>query len=179
MQLEKYSFYWLFRVGWDFFSAGYYMRALIPRHITLKSWQVCLRRNRKPAAKPDKEATTAANRGITTDTAADTPLKPANNHAQNLQNKSGTGSSSAAPVNSNNHDDLKQIKGIGPKLEKLLHEAGITSYSQIAGLQPDDITKLSEKLGSFRGRIERDSWVTAAARAYQAKYGQRHQKATN
>ncbi len=31
-------------------------------------------------------------------------------------------------------DDLKRIKGVGPKLEELLHTLGIFHFSQIAGL---------------------------------------------
>jgi predicted flap endonuclease-1-like 5' DNA nuclease len=31
-------------------------------------------------------------------------------------------------------DDLKQISGIGPKLEGVLREAGITRFEQIANL---------------------------------------------
>lgn len=58
-------------------------------------------------------------------------------------------------------DDLKLIKGIGPVLEGLLHEHGITTFAQIAALSPESIKELDEKL-DFHGRIEREEWVAQA-----------------
>ncbi|MEP2532827.1 NADH-quinone oxidoreductase subunit E [Shimia sp.] len=58
-------------------------------------------------------------------------------------------------------DDLKQLKGVGPALEKKLHAAGVTTFAQIASWGPDDITEMDDKL-SFKGRIERDGWVDQA-----------------
>ena len=58
-------------------------------------------------------------------------------------------------------DDLKVIKGIGPKLEALLHELGIVTYEQVASFPADYITRLDDYL-SFDGRIERDNWVGQA-----------------
>jgi predicted flap endonuclease-1-like 5' DNA nuclease len=59
-------------------------------------------------------------------------------------------------------DDLKLIKGIGPKIESVLHEHGITTFQQIAELDDEAIARLDEVLGAFRGRIERDDWVGSA-----------------
>ena len=58
-------------------------------------------------------------------------------------------------------DDLKQLSGVGPALEKKLHEAGVTTFAQIAGWGGDDIAEMDEKL-SFKGRIEREGWVDQA-----------------
>ena len=58
-------------------------------------------------------------------------------------------------------DDLKQLSGVGPALEKKLHEAGVTTFAQIAGWGADDIAEMDEKL-SFKGRIEREGWVDQA-----------------
>lgn len=58
-------------------------------------------------------------------------------------------------------DDLKALSGVGPALEKKLHEAGVTSFAQIAGWTADDIAAMDEKL-SFKGRIEREGWVEQA-----------------
>jgi len=59
-------------------------------------------------------------------------------------------------------DDLKRIKGVGPKLEKLLNRNGITSFEQIANLNAKEIEELDSKLESFQGRIERDNWLEQA-----------------
>jgi predicted flap endonuclease-1-like 5' DNA nuclease len=59
-------------------------------------------------------------------------------------------------------DDLKKIKGVGPKLEKLLNSLGVTSYSQIAAWDDDEIDRVDSQLGTFAGRIRRDDWPTQA-----------------
>ena len=58
-------------------------------------------------------------------------------------------------------DDLKKIKGVGPKLETLLHENGVFHYDQIAAWGPAEIAYMDDKL-SFKGRIERDDWIAKA-----------------
>ena len=65
-------------------------------------------------------------------------------------------------------DDLKVIKGIGPKLESLLHEIGIRTYEQIAAFPADYIAQLDDFL-SFTGRIERDQWVSQAGEFAQTR----------
>lgn len=69
----------------------------------------------------------------------------------------------AAPVPpARGPDDLRQIKGVGPKLHSLLTELGVTSFAQIAAWKPADIAAIDERLGAFKGRPERDSWVEQA-----------------
>lgn len=58
-------------------------------------------------------------------------------------------------------DDLKKISGVGPVLEKKLNEFGIYHYSQIAGLKKAEIAEIDDAL-SFKGRIEKDDWLTQA-----------------
>ena len=58
-------------------------------------------------------------------------------------------------------DDLKVLSGVGPALEKKLHDAGITSYAQIAAWSDADVEKFGDLL-SFKGRIEREGWVEQA-----------------
>lgn len=58
-------------------------------------------------------------------------------------------------------DDLKLIKGVGPGIEKKLHDAGVYHYDQIAQWTDADIAVMDDKL-SFRGRIKRDDWITQA-----------------
>jgi predicted flap endonuclease-1-like 5' DNA nuclease len=59
-------------------------------------------------------------------------------------------------------DDLKQITGIGPKLEEKLNGLGIYHYSQIAGWSDGDIARIDAELQA-KGRVERDNWVGQAA----------------
>lgn len=58
-------------------------------------------------------------------------------------------------------DDLKKISGVGPVLEKKLHDFGVTQFEQVAAFSKEDIDRLDEAL-SFKGRIERDDWVGQA-----------------
>jgi large subunit ribosomal protein L21 len=67
----------------------------------------------------------------------------------------------AAPKAAAGADDLKQLSGVGPALEKKLLEAGVTSFAQIAAWGPEEIAEFDEKL-SFKGRIEREGWVEQA-----------------
>lgn len=59
-------------------------------------------------------------------------------------------------------DDLRQLKGVGPKLAARLGELGITRFDQIAALGPAEIAALDAQLGTFKGRITRDNWVEQA-----------------
>ncbi len=58
-------------------------------------------------------------------------------------------------------DDLKQLSGVGPALEKKLNAAGVTSFVQIAAWTDADVADMDEKL-SFKGRIEREGWIKQA-----------------
>ena len=68
-------------------------------------------------------------------------------------------------------DDLKQIRGIGPKLEQLLHHLEVRSFQQIALWSDADIVAFDDRLAEFRGRIRRDRWVESARELYRRKYG--------
>jgi NADH-quinone oxidoreductase subunit E len=59
-------------------------------------------------------------------------------------------------------DDLKQISGIGPKLEKLLNKLGVYHFDQIADWTQREIDWANQAM-TFRGRIEREKWVQQAA----------------
>lgn len=67
----------------------------------------------------------------------------------------------AAPSDSE-PDDLRRIKGVGPKLAALLHSLGVTRYAQIAAWTDEDVAAIDAKLGTFAGRIARDSWIEQA-----------------
>lgn len=67
-----------------------------------------------------------------------------------------------APAPTGEADDLKKIKGVGPKLVTMLKEQGITTYAQIAAWSDADVARIDDTLGRFKGRIERDQWVEQA-----------------
>lgn len=58
-------------------------------------------------------------------------------------------------------DDLKKIKGVGPKLESKLNNLGIYHFAQIAVWTKENVAFVDDKL-SFKGRIDRDDWIEQA-----------------
>ena len=75
-------------------------------------------------------------------------------------------------------DDLRRIKGVGPKLVKLLQSQSVTRFEQIANWTDADIDRIDAQLGSFAGRIRRDNWVEQAkylasgdTAGFEAKFG--------
>ncbi len=59
-------------------------------------------------------------------------------------------------------DDLKVIKGIGPKFEGDLHSKGIYYYRQIANWTGANVKMIEGVIDSIPGRIVRDQWVKQA-----------------
>src|SRR6056297_2597565 len=59
-------------------------------------------------------------------------------------------------------DNLKEIKGVGPKLESLLHEMGFYHFDQIASWGADELAWMDANLKGFKGRASRDNWVEQA-----------------
>ena len=59
-------------------------------------------------------------------------------------------------------DDLQQIKGVGPAIEKTLNEMGIYRLQQIADMTEYDIDRVAERLKGFHSRIYRENWIGQA-----------------
>ncbi|MCZ0811919.1 MAG: NADH:ubiquinone oxidoreductase [Pseudomonadota bacterium] len=59
-------------------------------------------------------------------------------------------------------DNLKEIKGVGPKLETLLNEMGFYHFDQIASWGPDEVAWVDGNIKGFKGRVSRDNWVEQA-----------------
>lgn len=59
-------------------------------------------------------------------------------------------------------DDLKKIKGVGPKLEILLNDLGFYHFDQIAAWTADEVAWVDQNLKGFKGRVSRDGWVEQA-----------------
>lgn len=59
-------------------------------------------------------------------------------------------------------DNLKEIKGVGPKLEALLHEMGVYHFDQIASWSETEVAWMDQNLKGFKGRVSRDTWIAQA-----------------
>ena len=97
-------------------------------------------RARKPAPAPDQQADKSAASAAVAEAAPEQLSAP----------RGGVG------------DDLKKISGVGPKLEALLNEMGFWHFDQIAAWGAAEIAWVDARL-KFKGRIERDDWMTQAA----------------
>jgi molybdopterin-containing oxidoreductase family membrane subunit len=55
-------------------------------------------------------------------------------------------------------DDLKEVNGIGPKMEEVLNSIGIYTFLQVSKMTKREYDLLDSITGSFPGRAERDDW---------------------
>ena len=58
-------------------------------------------------------------------------------------------------------DNLKLIKGVGPKNEQVLNGLGIYHFHQIADWSPEHAVWISHHM-AFPGRVERENWIAQA-----------------
>lgn len=59
-------------------------------------------------------------------------------------------------------DDLKKIKGVGPKMEKLCNALGFYHFDQVAAWTAEEVAWVDANLEGFKGRVTRDNWVEQA-----------------
>lgn len=67
-------------------------------------------------------------------------------------------------------DDLKIIEGIGPKLESILKEAGITDWKVLAASDPDKIREILEGAGSRFKMFNPTTWPKQAQMAVDGQW---------
>ena len=121
-----------------------------------------------PVAKPPVAAKSAPEAAAAPKPAARKPAKPRAGFALDAAvAKSKEPATTAGPElltkpRGGKPDDLKQIKGVGPKLEKLLNDVGVWHFDQIASWKAKDIAIVDDRLAGFKGRISRDGWVKQA-----------------
>lgn len=75
-------------------------------------------------------------------------------------------------------DNLKLLKGVGPKLEQALNALGFYHFDQVAGWRKKEIEWVDDNL-KFKGRIERDGWVAQAkilAKGGETEFSKRSKK---
>ena len=59
-------------------------------------------------------------------------------------------------------DDFQRMKGVGPKFADLLKARGFVRFEQLGSLSAEEIDRLDQALGPFRGRLKRDRIVEQA-----------------
>lgn len=67
-------------------------------------------------------------------------------------------------------DDLTKIEGIGPKTAEALTNAGISTYSELADADPDEIRELLTEASSRLAHLDPGSWPKQARMAADGKW---------
>lgn len=67
-------------------------------------------------------------------------------------------------------DDLTRLKGIGPRLEQIMHEAGIITYAQLTRMTGKELAATLEPSGILFSRAIVDSWPIQAKLAAEGKW---------
>lgn len=67
-------------------------------------------------------------------------------------------------------DDLKAVEGIGPKIEKLFHEAGIKTWKALAQSKVEDLQSILSKGGSKFQLADPGTWAEQARLADEGKW---------
>ena len=109
-----------------------------------------------------KDGKAAATKAAPKPPKAPAPGKPAVKQAEEAKAKEDQPETLTAPRDGK-ADDLKMLKGVGPKLEETLNELGFYHYDQIAAWTPEHVAWVDARL-KFKGRIERDGWIEQAAK---------------
>ncbi|WJY21671.1 NADH:ubiquinone oxidoreductase [Fontisubflavum oceani] len=104
-----------------------------------------------PEAEPETPAPTEAVEPTPVSTPAPTSVSDAGTQPQGL-----------AAAREGGADDLKKMKGVGPKLEQMLNEMGYYHFDQIAAWTADEVAWVDANLKGFKGRVSRDTWVEQA-----------------
>ena len=99
---------------------------------------------KEKAAKPAAEAAPSASADAPSDAAGE-----------------GTKPETLTAARDGKADDLKLLKGVGPKLEQTLNELGFYHFDQVAAWTDTEVAWVDSRL-KFKGRIERDGWIEQA-----------------
>ena len=78
----------------------------------------------------------------------------------------------AGKARSQQKDDLKQIHGIGPVMERVLNRMGMFTFRQIAEWNERDVEHMASELHTFPDRIRHDNWIAGAKEQHFLKYGE-------
>ena len=108
-------------------------------------------------------AITGKGAAVAPDTEADkaAPLEDASKPASAAP-EAGTRPEALSGPRAGQADDLKKIKGIGPKLEELCNALGFYHFDQIANWTQAEVEWVDTNLEGFKGRVTRDTWVEQA-----------------
>lgn len=107
----------------------------------------------KKAAAPKKEAAPAARSVAAEAPAPAAPKAAPAAKAEKIELPNGK---------SIKQDDLKMVEGIGPKIEGLLHDAGITTWEELANAPTEQVQAILDEAGPRYRMHEPTTWAKQA-----------------
>ncbi len=96
----------------------------------------------------------------------------ANNITRIDRNKDKKSNNEHSDQNMSDHDDLKKIEGIGPKIEEVLNAGGIYTFSQLYKSDRSRLRKLLDDAGNQFRMHNPDSWPHQAGMANRSEWGE-------
>lgn len=90
-----------------------------------------------------------------------------------VQNSAHNSTQHTQPVQKTVPDDIKRIKGIGPKLAEVFHEHGVNNFKDLADTSPDSIREWLDAAGSrFKLTTDNaiDDWLIQAKLAVEQRW---------
>ena len=133
-------------------------KAVAKPKVTAKSKAVTQSAAKKTAIKPAEKALAKKPAKVSAEKAA--PKKVAK-PARNPVAKDGK-PEFLKKARADGADDLKQIKGVGPKLESMMNKMGIYHFDQVSVWRAKEVKWVDENLEGVKGRVSRDEWVKQA-----------------
>ena len=113
------------------------------------------------------DATPAPKKKATTTKKAAAPVKTA---AKSSAKKPAAPKKAAAPKAAPASDDLKKIEGIGPKIETLFNQAGITTFDGLANAKKKTLTDLLAAAGPRFKMHDPTTWTQQAKLAAKGEW---------
>jgi predicted flap endonuclease-1-like 5' DNA nuclease len=101
-----------------------------------------------------------------------TQSKPTAGSAEPITHSTPATGRSGSKVRPHQKDDLKQIHGIGPVMERVLNRMGMFTFRQIAAWNERDVEHMASELNTFPDRIRHDNWIDGAKEQHFLKYGE-------
>ena len=110
----------------------------------------------------EAEAETPAEPIVAEDTAQTTAEVKETKPAEVSADPKGALFASIGEASADEKDDLKKIKGVGPKLESTLNDIGIYTFAQVSKMTDTEYDLVDSLIDSFKGRGKRDDWAAQA-----------------
>lgn len=156
------AFLMLLVVGGYTFSPALFLALLVALGVAVFLFVAFHPKDRGPALADAQRSGVTSSAGVASSEPMAQDFEPAPTATAEADAADQTRPAAMSAPRESGADDLKKIKGVGPKLEQMLHGMGFYHYDQIAQWTPAEVAWVDDNLEGFKGRVSRDSWVDQA-----------------